>query len=331
MVAMKRDPNFTPTYLGTAAMKKPQEIQVTDSDEANKVTNSVVKKKRKKKNDGADNIIDVESCKREYKRAKKAYKHDKSNEQLKVTKSTAKRALGDAMSSSLSVAMDNTDGTSTKTINENEDDAIVNKLTITNTCTTTKTTTTNDIKLLQEAYQSALLAFKADKSNKDLRRSKTAARRALDNAILASATEGDKQLTCTDCSQKFIHTTEQQERYKEMGWKDVPKHCEKCKSIRTEKHKDDERRGKIDSRKKNMCYAYQRGECVHGNKCKFSHNPNFGGKRSNNDNNGESSTEKIEKRKTVVADDEEKGSKDGGESRERKERGLKKKGKWRNK
>ena len=77
MVAMKRDTNFTPTYLDTAAMKKPQEIQVTDSDEANKVTNSVVMKKRKKKNDGADNIIVIESCKREYKRAKKAYKHDK--------------------------------------------------------------------------------------------------------------------------------------------------------------------------------------------------------------------------------------------------------------
>ena len=310
-------------------MKKPQEIQVTDSDEANKITNSVVNKKRKK-NDGADNIIDVESCKREYKRAKKAYKHDKSNEQLKVTKSTAKKALRDAMSS-LSVAMDKTDdGTSTKSINENEDDIVNKEITIANTSTTTKTTTTTDIKLLQDEYQSALLAFKADKSNKDLRRSKTAARRALDNAILASATEGDKQLTCTDCSQKFIHTTEQQEHYEEMGWKDVPKYCEKCKSIRTEKHKDDERRGKIDSRKKNMCYAYQRGECVHGSKCKFSHNPNFGGKRSNNDNNGENSTEK-KKRKTVVADDEEKGSTDMGESRDRKERCLKKKGKWRNK
>ena len=42
------------------------------------------------------NGVDLETCKLEYKRAKKAYKHDKSNEELRMTKSIAKKALKEA-------------------------------------------------------------------------------------------------------------------------------------------------------------------------------------------------------------------------------------------
>ena len=42
------------------------------------------------------NGVDLETCKLEYKRAKKAYKHDKSNEELRMAKSIAKKALKEA-------------------------------------------------------------------------------------------------------------------------------------------------------------------------------------------------------------------------------------------
>ena len=86
----------------------------------------------------------------------------------------------------------------------------------------------------------------------------------------------------------------------------------------------------LDMKKKNMCYAYQRGECPHGINCKFSHNPEFGGKRSN----GKSPLDKEKKdgsdaaAKNHVNDDE------GTESKERKEKSLRKKNGskgWRNK
>ena len=195
-----------------------------------------------------------------------------------------------------------------------------------------KTSSTDDdnIKALEEAYQKALAEFKADKTNKDLRRAKTAARRKLDAAILQTTNDGDKQLVCVDCSKKFIFTVEQQQKHTDMGWNySQPKRCEMCKKMRNDKSKQIGGRDKLDSQKKNMCYAYQRGECPHGINCKFSHNPEFGGKRSTN---GKSPYKEKKDGSDAAAknvnDDE------GTESKERKEKSLRKKNGnkgWRNK
>jgi len=184
---------------------------------------------------------------------------------------------------------------------------------------------------LEEEYQKALAEFKADKTNKDLRRAKTAARRKLDAAILQTTNDGDKQLVCVDCSKKFIFTVEQQQKHTDMGWKDSqPKRCEMCKKMRNDKSKQVGGRDKLDSQKKNMCYAYQRGECPHGINCKFSHNPEFGGKRSTNGNSP------LDKEKKDGSDAAAKNVNDdeGTESKERKEKSLRKKNGskgWRNK
>jgi len=123
-----------------------------------------------------------------------------------------------------------------------------------------------------------------------------------------------------NCSKKFIFSTKEQQKYEEMGWKELPKRCEPCKDAKRagEAMMD---RSKLDGKKKNMCYSFQRGECPHGNNCKFSHNPNHGGKRSN--------AAAVEESSEVTDDVLEVKEK---ESKERKERGLLKKGTgWRNK
>ena len=191
--------------------------------------------------------------------------------------------------------------------------------------------TPDNIKALEEEYQKALAEFKADKTNKELRRAKTAARRKLDAAILQTTNDGDKQLVCVDCSKKFIFTVEQQQKHTDMGWNSEPKRCEICKKMRNDKSKQVGGRDKLDSKKKNMCYAYQRGECPHGINCKFSHNPKFGGKRSTNGNchlDKEKKDGSDAAAKNHVNDDE------GTESKERKEKSLRKKNGskgWRNK
>ena len=260
----------------------------------------------------------LESCRQVYKRAKKAYKHDKSNKELKEAKSKAKRALEEAekttaagataeeevssdkvekkkmdtdLPSAESADINNSGSDDDKEKNATADTAASDDKEKHKTAESAADNTTS-VKLLEEAYQQALTAFKADKSNKDLRRAKTASRRALDEAIL-NKSDG-KQLTCIDCSKKFIFTNDELKRHEEMGWKDsTPKRCNICKEKAKERKVLD--RDKLDGRARQMCYAYQRGECKHGEHCKFSHNPEHGGKRSNSDGKfGKPKKRKIE-------------------------------------
>mmetsp|Transcript_2767 Transcript_2767/g.5896 ORF Transcript_2767/g.5896 Transcript_2767/m.5896 type:complete len:269 (+) Transcript_2767:75-881(+) len=237
---------------------------------------------------------DLDSIRKAYKKARTAYKHgDKSNEELKTAKLAAKKALDEAeaaeptLSSDAKVlAVDRVETSSKKDITEDSGVSGPEQSTtegsgeveIESKDAGIDAASTN-IKLLEEAYQKALSAFKANKTDKDLRRAKTSARRTLDEAI-AATTKG-KQLYCVHCSKKFIFTAEEQEKFDEMGSKELPKRCETCKEARSGKDQT-----KLDKKKKKMCYAFQRGKCVHGDNCEFSHDPECGGKRSKDDVKG---------------------------------------------
>jgi hypothetical protein len=131
----------------------------------------------------------------------------------------------------------------------------------------------HDLAALDHAYQVALQEYKADKSNKELRRAKTAAKKAWDEALIASAAPGAKPLTCRNCSQLFLFTASKE--FEEKGWED-PVQCKACtKQIGIRRAKD---RRTVDKRQ-NMCYEFQKtGTCSRGDRCKFSHAEHHVGK-----------------------------------------------------
>ncbi|KAL7497434.1 hypothetical protein ACHAWT_005617 [Skeletonema menzelii] len=223
-------------------------------------------------------LDDLDAIKSAYKKAKAAYEGDKSNKELKKAKKAAKNKLKDAENAAAAKESIDHQITQLDSGDDSKNDADIesNRKDDGNDASDANTSSSSpNIKALEDAYQNALSAFKADKTNKDLRRAKTAARRALDAAIAASQPEGSKQLTCLDCSKLFLFTKEEQAKFRKMKWKEMPKRCESCKSSRVERLAD--QRSKLDGKKRNMCYAFQKGECPHGAKCKFSHNPNHAG------------------------------------------------------
>lgn len=167
---------------------------------------------------------------------------------------------------------------------------------------------------LEKAYRDALAKFKADKTNKDLRRARTAAKKAWDEALLKECgDEGAQQLHCKDCSQMFLWTTQEQEYYQasERLWTHKPQRCRKCAEsqkarrksqhqLREELEKETNEESKIKiARKlgkagKNMCYAFQRGRCPYGDQCKFNHDPEFAGKKKEDDDESEANNSNDE-------------------------------------
>lgn len=126
----------------------------------------------------------------------------------------------------------------------------------------------SELPALEKAYKDALATFKKDKTNKDNRRAKSAAKKAWDAAVAAASGEGAKQLICRDCSHMFLFHAGEQEFYVEQGWTHKPTRCASCNESYKARLMD---RSKRDSKDRNMCFAFQKGECPHGDQCKFSH------------------------------------------------------------
>ena len=208
-----------------------------------------------------------------YKQAKKDYKSNKDDETLKKAMKAARKALEAAEAETGAAGNDELEVADESVADESDKNGSADE-----GGDKEEVESPPDLKSLQKAYDDALATFKADKSNKDLRRAKTAARRALDEAI-ASSTNGE-QLTCRDCSKKFIFAAKDKKEYEKRGWTDLPTRCHACSDAHNVRRTDSERREKLDSGGgKRMCYAFQRdGKCPHGDKCKFSHDPRHGGK-----------------------------------------------------
>lgn len=131
-----------------------------------------------------------------------------------------------------------------------------------------------DVKILEDTYRKALQAYKKDKSNKDLRRAKSAAKKAWDEALIAMNSDAEV-VTCKDCSQVFFFRDRQ--FYEDQGWSHTPSRCETCREAFINRKKD---RSKLDNNSgKKMCYDFQRGKCTRGDLCKFSHDPNHCGNK----------------------------------------------------
>jgi hypothetical protein len=160
-----------------------------------------------------------------------------------------------------------------------------------------------DVDKLEKVYRDAVIEFKKDKTNKELRRARTAAKRVWDEAVLKKIKKTDKdaiQLNCKDCSQNFLFTKEEQEYYKdpERNWNHKPLRCRSCAELQKGRRRynneidnanEDGTKKSLSSEElkgkgRNMCYEFQRkGECKYGNECKFNHDPNFAGKKRKHD------------------------------------------------
>lgn len=162
-----------------------------------------------------------------------------------------------------------------------------------------------DVNDLEKVYRKALVAFKAEKTNKDLRRAKTAAKRSWDEAVVAS--QDGEPLNCRDCSQMFMFTHEDKEFYLENGWFDKPQRCKKCTTDSKARLID---RSARDSKTKQMCYTFQMGICGYGDQCKFSHDP------------------KGKKKEEFIKEDTADGDAEKGDKKEKKEITFVAKCKW---
>jgi hypothetical protein len=217
--------------------------------------------------------FDLKALKTAFRKAESAFKADKASRDLRRAKSAAKKALDEAIAATPANGgavkswkqSDKFETNGVSSTNSNNHDA---------TAGTPKVMAVSpEIHPLETAYRQALSAFKADKTNKDLRRAKSAARKAWDEAV--AATQDGEQLTCNDCSQSFMFTTGEREFYTDLCFDQAPTRCKACNTAQKTRLYD---RSKRDSNNgQNMCYAFQHGSCKHGARCKFSHNPEFGG------------------------------------------------------
>lgn len=100
----------------------------------------------------------------------------------------------------------------------------------------------------------------------------------------------DEDLECKDCGIKFTFTVGEQEFYASKGFDNKPRRCKPCKDGNKKKKlhldMDDNKDIDVDGGKggtssyknrgssnnvQGVCYFFQKGECKHGNSCRYSH------------------------------------------------------------
>ena len=231
---------------------------------------TTVENKKKKTNDDEKK----KAKRKERKRARKDAKREKKNNKRQRIGEPAEEPESEASPPSNDKS-DAAKHDNSESMEKREDPSPSTEKITTSTPTTTKTTTAtnHDLPALEIAYQQALQAFKADKTNKDLRRAKTAAKRAWDAAILATAEAGAEPIVCRNCSHLFLFC--QHEEFEAREW-DKPTQCKHCTFVIGKARSQD--RSQRDE-KQNMCYDFQKmGVCSRGDRCKFSHAKDHVGK-----------------------------------------------------
>jgi len=260
--------------------KSKEEIATPATDDSTITTTKELKKilKRKRKREKGNNDDDVIDCKKEdenMKNEKKQRKRERKHNNEKKQLAEVDKKNHEEKKIHQAVSTENNDATTLRTTNVAIAANIHNTSSLLANNNEGSTTTLADENLakLEAAYQEALHAFKADKTNKELRRARTAAKKAWDEARIASSSTTGQPIVCRNCSQLFIFDLH--DTFAAREW-DTPTQCKDC-AFQITKQRSQSRQHLDD--KQNMCFEFQRtGFCSRGDACKFSHKDDHVGK-----------------------------------------------------
>lgn len=118
----------------------------------------------------------------------------------------------------------------------------------------------DDFQVVKESDQS-VVSKSADSGDVDVAALAREAQR-IDNNEPA-----DISISCKDCKEEFMFTIKEQAFFKSRNLRNRPQRCAKCKVKKAARdRKNDNRKSR-----KNICFAYVKGKCDRGLRCRFKH------------------------------------------------------------